>query len=90
MEFADWETVKPDAPWMRLPKAEPSSFLQVVAEPRQVGKTTLVQSVVTTSGQPSCFASADEPSLRSETWIAQQWEAARLLTSLNPARLKAV
>ena len=26
------------------------------------------------------FASADEPTLRGPTWIAQQWEAARLLT----------
>ena len=82
--------IRPQAHILAQRLAEPSSFLQVVAEPRQVGKTTLVQSVVTTSGQPSCFASADEPSLRSETWIAQQWEAARLLTSLNPARLKAV
>ena len=76
--------IRPQAHILAQRLAEPRRFLQVVAGPRQVGKTTLVESVVTTSSQPFRFASADEPSLRSETWIAQQWEAARLLTSLNP------
>lgn len=57
---------------------EPRRFLQVVAGPRQVGKTTLVQQVVAASGLPARLASADEPTLRSGTWIAQQWDAARL------------
>lgn len=58
---------------------EPRRFMQVVAGPRQVGKTTLVQQVVEACGLPMRFASADEPTLRSDTWIAQQWDAARLL-----------
>jgi uncharacterized protein len=52
--------------------------MQVVAGPRQVGKTTLVQQVVDASGLPARFASADEPTLRGAAWIEQQWEAARL------------
>jgi predicted AAA+ superfamily ATPase len=59
--------------------AEPRRFLHVVAGPRQVGKSTLVQQVVEASGLPHRIASADEPTLRGVEWVAQQWEAARLL-----------
>ncbi|MDT8399998.1 MAG: AAA family ATPase [Pseudomonadales bacterium] len=58
--------------------AEPRRFMQVVAGPRQVGKTTLVQQVIETLPVPVHQASADEPGLRSPQWLAQQWEAARL------------
>src|SRR3990170_3458897 len=57
--------------------AEPRRFIQAVAGPRQVGKTTLVQQVTGASGLATRFASADEPTLRGAGWIAQQWEAAR-------------
>lgn len=57
---------------------EPRRFIQVVAGPRQTGKTTLVQQVTEASGLPVRFASADEPTLRGPEWIGQQWEAARL------------
>jgi hypothetical protein len=57
---------------------EPRRFIQVVAGPRQVGKTTLVQQVLDRLDAPVRYASADEPSLRGSEWIAQQWEAARL------------
>lgn len=58
--------------------AERRRFIQVVAGPRQSGKSTLVQQVVDTLTQPVRQASADEPTLRSTDWVAQQWEAARL------------
>ena len=58
--------------------AEPRRFIQVVAGPRQVGKTTLVQQVCEAMGMPVQFSSADEPTLRGPEWIAQQWEVARL------------
>ena len=58
--------------------AEPRRFLQVVAGPRQVGKSTLVQQVTGDLGMPVRFVSADEPTLRGIEWIDQQWEAARL------------
>ena len=57
---------------------EPRRFIQVVAGPRQVGKTTLVQQACASSGLPVQYASADEPTLRGAEWIAQQWELARL------------
>ena len=61
-------------------------FLQVVAGPRQVGKTTLVRQALTAlaarrSGAPLAqhSASADSPGLQSSTWVAKQWEMARAL-----------
>jgi predicted AAA+ superfamily ATPase len=60
--------------------AEPRRFIQVVAGPRQVGKTTLVRQVIDTSGLAAVYASADEPTLRGHEWIEQQWDAARLAT----------
>lgn len=58
--------------------AERRRFFQVLAGPRQVGKTTLVRQVAENSGLVFRYASADEPTLRGGEWIAQQWEAARL------------
>ncbi|MBI3523628.1 MAG: ATP-binding protein [Betaproteobacteria bacterium] len=66
---------------------EPRRFIQVVAGPRQVGKTTLVQQVCETSDMPVQFASADEPTLRGPEWIAQQWEIARLMRNQHGAVL---
>mgnify|MGYP005854477539 CR=1 FL=1 len=57
---------------------EPRRFMQVVAGPRQVGKSTLVQQATQQLAAPVRHASADEPTLRGVDWIAQQWEAARL------------
>jgi len=56
--------------------AEPRRFVQVIAGPRQVGKSTLAQQVIEASGLPHWIASADEPTLRGPEWITQQWEAA--------------
>ena len=53
-------------------------FLQVVAGPRQVGKTTVVRQVMSNAGLPAHYASADEPTLRDRTWLEQQWDLARL------------
>lgn len=58
---------------------EPRRFLNVVAGPRQVGKTTLVQQVMADSEGPQVFVSADEPALRDAAWLTAQWERARLL-----------
>ena len=57
---------------------EPRRFIQVVAGPRQVGKTTLVRQVLAGTRVPVRTVSADEPALRGRDWIAQQWDAARL------------
>ena len=57
---------------------ETRRFIQAIAGPRQVGKTTLVRHVVEASHMVARFASADEPTLRGRDWIEQQWQAARL------------
>ena len=51
-------------------------FIQVLAGPRQSGKTTLVRQVLDDLRAPSHYATADEPMLKDRIWIEQQWEAA--------------
>ncbi|MDR2186583.1 MAG: ATP-binding protein [Azonexus sp.] len=70
--------MRPQAATLAARLNEPRRFIQVVAGPRQVGKSTLVQQVTQTLAGPVRYASADEPTLRGADWIAQQWEAARL------------
>jgi len=57
--------------------SEPRRFIQVLAGPRQTGKTTLARQVVAATDMPSHYATADEPALQERVWIAQQWETAR-------------
>ena len=66
---------------------EPRRFLQVVAGPRQVGKTTLVRQTITRSRLPHHWATGDEPALRDASWLEQQWEAARALAVTKVAVL---
>lgn len=63
---------------LRTRLQEQRRFIQVVAGPRQVGKTTMVRQVLESLRFPVTFASADEPGLKGSQWIAQQWDAARL------------
>jgi predicted AAA+ superfamily ATPase len=65
--------------------AEPRRYLQVVAGPRQVGKTTLVEQVLAKSDVPTVYASADEPALRDASWLAAQWERGRLVEADHPS-----
>lgn len=69
---------RPQAAELSRRLAEPRRHLHVVAGPRQVGKSTLVQQVTDALTVPVRYASADEPTLRGADWIGQQWEAARL------------
>jgi hypothetical protein len=57
---------------------EPRRFIQVLAGPRQAGKTTLAQQLQEAVHIPSHYASADEPALRDDAWIRAQWEIGRL------------
>ncbi len=59
---------------------EPRRFIQVLAGPRQVGKTTAVRQVLEGLNMPSHYASADDPSVQSASGIEQQWDIGRLLT----------
>jgi len=60
---------------------EPRHLIQVVAGPRQVGKTTLVRQVLERQGQPYHYVSADEPTLRDAAWLRTQWNVARDLAA---------
>ncbi len=57
---------------------EPRRFIQVLAGPRQTGKTTIARQVAEAGFIPVHLATADEPTLRDRIWIAQQWEIARM------------
>ncbi|MFA4948066.1 MAG: ATP-binding protein [Candidatus Krumholzibacteriia bacterium] len=70
--------VRPVADILRKRLAEPRRMIQVVAGPRQSGKTTLVRQVLETVRRPSRYASADEPAQRGREWIAEQWSIARI------------
>jgi len=56
---------------------EPRRFIQVLAGPRQVGKTTLIEQLLEELTIPTLYVSADEPTLKDHYWIEQQWEIAR-------------
>lgn len=72
------EYQRPQAATLKSRLEEPRRFIQAVAGPRQVGKSTLVRQVTGDLRVPVRYTSADEPTLRGAEWIAQQWEAARL------------
>ena len=56
---------------------EPRRTIQVVAGPRQVGKTTMVKQVLKEVAVPSLFFNADGVAPDDNAWIAARWEDAR-------------
>ena len=66
---------------MRL--QEPRRTIQVVAGPRQVGKTTLVKQVLQQLSTPSRFFNADGVEPDDKDWIAARWEEVRALMHFN-------
>ena len=67
--------------------SEPRRFMQVLSGPRQTGKTTLARQLIDCIKMPSHYASADDPTLKSTSWIEQQWEAARTKARTGKALL---
>lgn len=57
---------------------ESRRFIQVLFGPRQVGKTTLVQQFLEQTDLVHHFVSADAVPAANNSWIAQQWETARI------------
>ena len=51
--------------------------MQVLAGPRQTGKTTAARQALDEIDAPAHYATADEPALKDRVWIEQQWEAGR-------------
>ena len=70
---------RPQAGTLRKRLEEPRRFIQIVAGPRQVGKTTLVRQATESTGMHTLSVSADEPTLRGGGWLDAQWTAARQL-----------
>jgi predicted AAA+ superfamily ATPase len=64
---------------------ESRRFIQVLYGPRQVGKTTAIKQVLKEIDLPSHYASADQPTLRNEIWLEEQWEIGRLKAKENKA-----
>lgn len=66
---------------------EPRRYIQVIAGPRQVGKTTLALQCMEHSGMEYHFSSADESMEMNPVWIDQQWETARIKGNGKPVLL---
>ena len=66
---------------------EPRRFIQILAGPRQTGKTTLAQQIIMSNTMPTHYRSADEPGLKGNIWIEQQWEIGRRLAQPGKALL---
>jgi predicted AAA+ superfamily ATPase len=57
---------------------EPRKFIQVILGPRQVGKTTMVNQLLSELSIPYINESADAISATNAAWLMQAWETARL------------
>jgi uncharacterized protein len=57
---------------------EKRRFIQVLAGPRQSGKTTVARQVAEALTIPVQFVSADDPEAHGRVWLEQQWEMGRV------------
>ncbi len=57
---------------------EKRKFIQIIAGPRQVGKTTLVHQLISSLSIHCHFISTDDSGSFDSVWIQQQWETARI------------
>jgi predicted AAA+ superfamily ATPase len=57
--------------------AEPRRFIQVIAGPRQVGKSTLVKQVVSEQTMPYTLETADAVDSADAEWIGNLWNSVR-------------
>lgn len=62
---------------------EPRKFIQVLAGPRQVGKSTLVNQVLAQMSIPHVIEVADVVDPKDSDWIHRVWEAARTTMMLR-------
>ncbi len=54
-------------------------FIQILAGPRQVGKTTLIRQLEKSIDRPFLYVSADDANAPDSTWLNTQWQRARQL-----------
>lgn len=70
-----------ERPYLKQVKArveEPRKFIQVILGPRQVGKTTMVNQLLSQLSISYVYESADAISATNSAWLMQVWETARL------------
>jgi uncharacterized protein len=65
--------------------SESRKFIQVIAGPRQVGKTTLVTQLMHNLSIPYIYDSADAINPGNFEWLNQIWESARIKIKINKA-----
>ena len=63
--------------------AEKRRFIQVIAGPRQVGKSTLVKQVLENSAIPYTYDTAESAPDESNSWVSLIWETARKKMTLG-------
>lgn len=61
---------------------EPRRFIQVIAGPRQVGKSTMISQFIKQTTIPVTSVNADAIAHDNMEWIAEQWKKARTAISL--------
>lgn len=62
---------------------EPRRFIQVIAGPRQVGKSTMVEQVLSQINIPYMSENADIVDEQDSDWIRRTWESARAQMKIN-------
>ncbi len=70
-----------ERPYLKQVKSrieEPRKFIQVILGPRQVGKTTMVNQLLSQLSIPHVYESADAIAATNSAWLTQGWETARL------------
>ena len=65
---------------------EPRKFIQVVAGPRQVGKTTLLKQFIKSTSALTQYFTADDISAADRVWIKAVWDNARLKLKQSGAK----
>lgn len=58
---------------------EKRRFIQVLAGPRKVGKSTIIADVLSTLKNPYVSESADNVTVSGEAWLKSIWDRARIL-----------
>ncbi len=62
---------------------ESRMFIQVIVGPRQVGKTTMVNQLLSQTSKEYIFESADGVGAANNSWLSQIWDSARVRMSVN-------
>ncbi|MDR0972038.1 MAG: ATP-binding protein [Bacteroidales bacterium] len=70
-----------ERPYLKIVKLrleENRKFIQVILGPRQVGKTTMINQLLSQLSVPYIYESADNIATNSSTWLMQVWDSLRI------------